>query len=140
MSNGQLVPATACSRYIPAWQRSLLVIGDQTSNPPNPNPDAAFSWQTAVDLTNLNIVTTDVSDGTTVPADIAKYTGNAQYYLYAIGNCLDSGNVPQGVLYTLLQSIGAGPGLAQTRRKCAYLERLHHRRPPLPAGRRQSAS
>jgi hypothetical protein len=40
-----------------------------------------FIWLVVVDLTDLNIVTSDVSDGATLPDDIGQYTGNPQYFL-----------------------------------------------------------
>jgi hypothetical protein len=117
MSNGNVVPATAFSVFTYAGEGtpplSQLVIGEQSYVPSGQQPNASFIWLVVVDLTNLNVVASDVStDGTTVPSDVSQYAGNPQYFLYAISNAAWGNVMPQGDLYALLQKIGGGPGLA----------------------------
>lgn len=105
------VPATALSRYYQSFPLTELVIGTNTYMPPgNPNPDMPYYWYVVVDLTNLNVVVNEwLEDETTVPPDVQKYAGNAQYFLYVITNVANGYNIPQGNLYTFLQAIGSGP-------------------------------
>ena len=117
MSNGTPVPATAFSTFamqVANPPLSELVIGDKSYSPSGQQSDASFIWLVVVDLTDLSVVANDVStDGSTVPADIAKYAGNDQYFLYAVSNAAWSTEMPTGALYTLLQQAGAGDGLAR---------------------------
>jgi hypothetical protein len=111
MSTGTLVPATALSRYTQTWAPTQLAIGTQVYVPTgNPNPDMNYFWYVVVDLTNLNVVVNEVlEDETSVPPDVQKYAGNAQYFLFVITNVANGYNIPQGNLYTFLKAIGSGP-------------------------------
>lgn len=119
MSNGNLVPATAFSAYYvpnPAGSLPLseLVIGGQSYTPNGQQWNTSFFWLVVVDLTDLSVVASEVSsDGSTVPADIAQYAGNPQYFLYAISNSAWASVMPQGNLYALLQKAGSGDKLAR---------------------------
>jgi hypothetical protein len=113
MGNGNLVPATALSRYYQSFPPTALAIGGQNYLPPgNPNPDTPYFWFVVVDLTNLNVVVSETSqDETSVPPDVQKYAGNTQYFLYLITNSVNGYNIPQGNLYTFLKAVGSGPQL-----------------------------
>ena len=119
MSNGTPVPATAFSAYfVPNPQGGValseLVIGGQSYTPNGQQQNTSFIWLVVVDLTDLNVVASDVSsDGSTVPADISQYAGNSQYFLFAISNAAWASVLPQGALYTLLQQVGSSGKLAR---------------------------
>lgn len=112
MSNGSVVPATAWSTmYYPnTTTPSQLAIGQNSVIVPG-GADASCIWLVVVDLTNLNIVASDVSDGSSVPSDISQYVGSATHFLYAISNNAWASQLPQGNLAALLMSAGSGPQL-----------------------------
>lgn len=114
MSNGNIVPATAMATYAGQETFSQLYLNGQNYFPEGQSVDNGFFWLVVVDLTDLSIVASDVStDGQTVPADIAKFAGNSQYFLFAITNAAWASVQPQGDLYSLLQNAGSGPKLAR---------------------------
>ena len=49
----------------------------------------------------------------TVPANIAKYLGNTDFFLFFASNAEKSGNFPHGPLNTFLKQVGSGPALAR---------------------------
>jgi hypothetical protein len=112
MSNGNVVPVSAFSSLSTTGYTSELFIGDKQYTP-SVDPTQSVFWLSVFDLTNLNEVANDVSDGTDVPSDIAQYVGNSQYFLFALSSSAQSTQVPQGDLYTLLQKVGSGQGLVQ---------------------------
>lgn len=112
MSNGTPVPATAYSPFARDGVLAELVIGGNSYAPNGQTADTSFIWLVVVDLTDLNVVANDVSDGSSVPSDVGQYAGNSQYFLYAISNSAWSTAMPQGNLYTLLQQVGSGEKLA----------------------------
>jgi hypothetical protein len=115
MSNGSVVPATAFSpSAAPTGDVSAaLWVNGQNNFAPISDPSDSVIWLVVLDLTNLNIVASEISDGQSVPSDVGQYVGNDQYFLYAISNNAWGSQMPQGDLYALLQKVGAGPKLAQ---------------------------
>ncbi|HEY2769905.1 MAG TPA: hypothetical protein VGI87_05030 [Solirubrobacteraceae bacterium] len=112
MTNGSTQQATAFSTFALDGVRATLWIGGQNHFPNQP-PDTAFIWLVVVDLTDLSVAASDVSDGTGLPNAIAGYLGNSQYFLYAISNAAWAQNMPQGALYNALQKVGAGAQLSR---------------------------
>lgn len=108
------VNATSLSRFTPnSLQSSALVIGQNTINPPFPPADNVY-WYIVISLKDLSVAATAFSsDESQVPANIAGYGGNADYFLYVIGNSLNGYNIAQGALYQFLVKIGSSSGLAQ---------------------------
>jgi hypothetical protein len=108
---GANVPATALSSWWTQNQNvpSALVIGSQSYNPPNWQTSSI--WLVVVDLTTLDVVAADISDGNIVPGDISPYAGNPRYFLYAISNLAWATVMPQGPLWNLLVAAGSGPKL-----------------------------
>jgi hypothetical protein len=107
------VPATIVSRFYTGTHISSLAIGN-TFYPPKADLSTSFYWYTVVDLTNLSVPDVAVSTANdTVPANIAKYLGNSQYFLFFAANMQRSSNIPHGALATFLQQVGSGNALAR---------------------------
>lgn len=105
------VPASIVSRFwnSPHWPQ--LAIGKKFY-PPQSDGSKPFYWYTIVDLTDLSVP--DVAASTsndTVPANIAKYLGNTQYFLFFASNAQYSSNIPHGQLWDFLKQVGSGPAL-----------------------------
>jgi len=114
VSNGNVVPASVYSALANSNTLSEISIGSTSYTPPNADWDTAAIWLSVYDLDNLNQVASDLStDGSTVPSDISQYVGNSEYFLYAVSTNAWASVAPQGDLYTLLQKVGSGAGLAQ---------------------------
>lgn len=114
MSNGTPVPATAMATYAGQQTLSQLWLNGENYFPDGQSAEDSFFWLVVVDLTDLSVVANDVSsDGQTVPADVSKFAGNPQYFLYAITNAAWASLQPQGDLYSLLQQAGSGTKLAR---------------------------
>jgi hypothetical protein len=84
------------------------MIGTNEYLPANQDPSASFVWMVVVDLTNLNVVANEMTQPSTVPANIQKYANNPQYFLFTAGNNLWASGIPQGDLYDFLRKAGAG--------------------------------
>lgn len=107
------VPASIVSRHWTGTHFSTLSIG-KTSYPPKADLSTSFYWYTVVDLTNLNVPDVAVSTANdSVPANIAKYVGNSQFFLFFASNMQKSSNIPHGALATFLQQVGSGNALAR---------------------------
>lgn len=107
------VPASIVSRYYTGTHFSTLAIG-KNFYPPQADLSTSFYWYTVVDLTNLSVPDVAVSTANdTVPANIAKYLGNDQFFLFFAANMQRSSNVPHGALAAFLQQVGSGPALAR---------------------------
>jgi len=112
MSNGTPVAVTAFSSFGEDDVLSEIVIGGNEYTPNGMSPQQSFFWLAVIDLTDLQVVVSDVSDGSSVPSDVSQYVGNSQYFLYALSNTGYASQLPQGDLYALLQKVGAGQSLA----------------------------
>jgi hypothetical protein len=107
------VPASIVSRHPIGTHFSTLAIG-KNFYPPKADLSTAFYWYTVVDLTNLNVADVAVSTANdTVPANIAKYVGNDQFFLFFAANMQKSSNIPHGQLAAFLQQVGSGNALAR---------------------------
>lgn len=107
------VPASIVSRYYTGTHFSTLAIGNNFY-PPKADLSTSFYWYTVVDLTNLSVPDVAVSPANdSVPANIAKYLGNDQFFLFFAANMQKSPNIPHGSLATFLQQAGSGPALAR---------------------------
>ncbi len=114
MSNGTPLPATAFSTYTgPNIAASALWVNGQNYFPDLQSNNESAIWLVVVSLSDLSVVAQDVSDGQSVPDDVASYAGNPGYFLYAISNAAWASQMPQGDLYNLLTAVGAGPKLAR---------------------------
>lgn len=116
------VQASALSRFnTQNWQSSALAINGKFVNY-SFNPDAALYWYVVVSLNDLSVVVNVSSDDeTTVPSQVAGYANNPSYFLFVIGNVLNGYNLPQGELYSFLQTTGSGDGLAELEQTVAQL-------------------
>jgi hypothetical protein len=107
------VPASIISRYWNSAHWSQLGIGKKFY-PPTGDGTKGFYWYTVVDLSDLSVPDVAVSNSSdTVPANIAKYLGNAQYFLFFASNAQGSSNIPHGSLWDFLRQVGSGPALAR---------------------------
>lgn len=107
------VPASIVSRHWTATHFSTLAIGSNFY-PPKADLSQSFYWYTVVDLSNLNVPDVAVSPANdTVPANIAKYLGNPQFFLFFASNMQKSSNIPHGALWTFLKQVGSGSALAR---------------------------
>jgi hypothetical protein len=105
------VPATICSRFYNAPHWSSLAIGNNYY-PPKADGSSSFYWFTVVNLNDLSVPDVAIMQNTTtVPANIAKYLGNSQFFLFFAANCQMGYNAPAGDLYNFLKQVGSGPQL-----------------------------
>lgn len=105
------VPASIVSRYWNSPHWSQLGIGKKYY-PPTGDGTKGFYWYTIVDLTDLSVPDVAVSPSNdTVPANIAKYLGNSQYFLFFASNARTSNSIPHGQLWDFLRQVGSGPAL-----------------------------
>jgi hypothetical protein len=106
------VPASIVSRYwnSPHWPQ--LGIGKKYYPPNNGDGSKPFYWYTVVSLTDLSVPDQAVSNSNdTVPANIAKYLNNPDYFLFFASNAQGSSNIPHGQLWDFLKQVGSGPAL-----------------------------
>jgi hypothetical protein len=109
----QNVPVSALSSYVNQFPISALVIGDNSVSFSGTYNVGSY-WYVAVDLTDLSIVQNIISqDPANVPPAIQALLGNTQYFLFFIANWQSTPNLVQGALYTFLQQVGSGRGLAR---------------------------
>jgi hypothetical protein len=105
------VPASIISRYWNSNHWAQLGIGKKYY-PPQGDGSKPFYWYTIVDLTDLSVPDVAVSTANdTVPANIARYLGNTQYFLFFASNAQGSQNIPHGQLWDFLKQVGSGPAL-----------------------------
>ena len=111
------VPASIVSRHWNVTHFSTLAIG-KNFYPPKADLSTSFYWYTVVDLTNLNVPDVAVSTSNdTVPANIAKYLDNPQFFLFFASNMQRSSNIPHGPLADVPEAgrVGQRVGSAASR-------------------------
>lgn len=105
------VPASLVSRYWNSNHWSQLGIGKKFY-PPQGDGSKGFYWYTVVSLNDLSVPDVAVSPSNdTVPANIAKYLGNSDFFLFFASNAEGSSNIPHGQLWDFLKQVGSGPAL-----------------------------
>jgi hypothetical protein len=107
------VPASIVSRMYNTTHFATLAIGTN-KYPPKADVTTSFYWYTVVSLLDLSVPDVAVSTANdTVPANIAKYLGNTDFFLFFASNAQRSGNFPHGPLATFLNQVGTGPAFAR---------------------------
>jgi hypothetical protein len=105
------VPASIVSRQWNSPHWSNLGIG-KNYYAPTGDGSKAFYWYTVVNLTDLSVPDVAVSNSNdTVPANIAKYLDNPNFFLFFASNGQISSNIPHGQLWDFLKQVGSGPAL-----------------------------
>ena len=107
------VPASIVGRMDNTTHWATLAIG-KNLYPPKADVTTSFYWYTVVNLNDLSVPDVAVSTANdTVPANIAKYLGNSDFFLFFASNAQKSGNIPHGPLAAFLQQVGTGTAFAR---------------------------
>ena len=112
------VPVTVMGTL--AYPQAGIRIGTQWVWPNN--PPANSTWFVVVDLTYLQVVANVASTSNSqVPSALGPYIGNPGFLLIAVSMAWRFDQVPQGALYSFLQSTGSGAALARAEQIYAQL-------------------
>jgi hypothetical protein len=118
------VQATALSTFgVPnAELVPALVVGSTRVPHPAFATPAMYYWYVVVNLKDLSVAVNVPSQSEShVPVAVTAYLDSPNFFLFVIGNALNSSRIPEGELHAFLQATGAGDGLAQLKQMIGQL-------------------
>ena len=117
------IPVTVLGSLRYGTGSTAICVGSEYYNPPTSVTPNSY-WVFLLDLQNPTqapVLSETTTNGSAVPAGLAKYLNNPRYLLILNTNALQSDNLPQGDFYKFLTQVGSGPLLNKAEQACTQL-------------------